>query len=357
MRMLFLSNMFPSEEFPSFGTFVKVSYEQMIDNGFKVDKVVIQKTNNKKISKIMKYLKFYYTSIKKICKGGYNIVYVHYISHSSIPIILTKKKGYVISNIHGTDVLPKKVFQKLFLPIVKKTIKKSDLLVVPSEYYKKIVIEKYNVDEKKIFVSPSGGINPNTFFLKNHKKYSDSVLRIGYASRIVKDKGWDTFIEAIEAIQSDDYEFSIVGSGDMKKRMMEYIDCKGLSDKINVKGSLSQSELREYFENLDCFIFPSKSESESLGLVGLEAMACGCPVIGAKNGGITSYVNDGYNGFIFKKGDSRDLANKIEIFRKLSSEKKRELSENAVNTSKKYAENEVGKLLNERIRRLINDGQ
>ena len=62
------------------------------------------------------------------------------------------------------------------------------------------------------------------------------------------------------------------------------------------------------------FIFPTERQTECLGLVGLEAMACDISVIGAQIGGLRDYLKDGYNGFFFEPGSATDLALKIRNF-------------------------------------------
>ena len=67
---------------------------------------------------------------------------------------------------------------------------------------------------------------------------------------------------------------------------------------------------------MDCFIFPSTLK-ESLGLVGLEAMACGIPVIASDSHGPTDYIEDRKNGFLFSTGDICSLIDKVDYYYKL----------------------------------------
>jgi glycosyltransferase involved in cell wall biosynthesis len=65
-------------------------------------------------------------------------------------------------------------------------------------------------------------------------------------------------------------------------------------------GYLTGRELGSAFASADAFIFPSRTET--LGLVLLEAMASGCPVVASRSGGITDIVTDGVNGYLFDPG-------------------------------------------------------
>lgn len=351
MKLLLLSNMFPNNENPTYGTFVKSSYDQLKNIYPIVDKIVMTKKNASMIDKFRDYWRFYKKAVNQIKKKEYDLIYIHYISHTSIPLLFVKKKFKIVSNVHGSDILPKRQVQKFLIPVVKKILKKSDLVVVPSEYFKKIVEYDYKVECSKIFVSPSGGINSTVFFPPKEKKINNRKLKIGFASRIEPEKGWETYLEAIALLNDGEFSFSIVGSGSDKKKLDQLIKDKQLNEKIEIQNSLPQSQLREYFSDLDCFIFPSKNES--LGLIGLEAMACGCAVIGANNEGITSYLENRYNGFIFEMGNSNDLADKIIDYSLLTIDEKKEMSQNAIKTARKYDSLTVEKLLDNRLERLI----
>ena len=74
---------------------------------------------------------------------------------------------------------------------------------------------------------------------------------------------------------------------------------------------VSQDELLDIYNSLEVFIFPTYRKSESLGLVGLEAMACERFLIASKNYGPTDYIIDNKNGFMFKPKNEIDLKNKI----------------------------------------------
>lgn len=82
-------------------------------------------------------------------------------------------------------------------------------------------------------------------------------------------------------------------------------------------GPKTHQELNELYHQADVMIFPTMLY-ESLGLVGLEAMACGCPVIGSNIGCLPEYVKDGVTGFLFESGNSHELADKIINFYELS---------------------------------------
>lgn len=105
------------------------------------------------------------------------------------------------------------------------------------------------------------------------------------------------------------------------------------------------------YTNLDLFIFPTTLE-ESLGLVGLEAMACHTPVIGSRIGGLTDYIVDGKNGFFFEPGNEIDLAKKIELFRNLPEKETECLKKAAYQTALQYKSDVVAQKLYSQLKQI-----
>lgn len=91
-------------------------------------------------------------------------------------------------------------------------------------------------------------------------------------------------------------------------------------------------------------IFPTMLY-ESLGLVGIEAMACGCPVIGSNIGCLPEYIKDGITGFLFESGNSHELAERITYFYKLTDEQRNTMRIQAVKTAHQYDSDEISRML------------
>jgi glycosyltransferase involved in cell wall biosynthesis len=98
-------------------------------------------------------------------------------------------------------------------------------------------------------------------------------------------------------------------------------------------GYLAGQDLAAAYASADAFIFPSRTET--LGLVLLEAMAAGCPVVAANSGGIPDIVTDGVNGFLF---DPRDDMGAINATRRLiaAGEEREALRQNAVAEAERW---------------------
>lgn len=353
-KILLVSNMYPSKKYPHYGVFVKNTYDILAKEN-KISKLVITKIDNK-ILKIFNYMIFYVLIVINGLFGRYNIIYSHFASHTGLPLIVLKKlkpNANIIMNVHGNDVVFDNEYDKKYEKIVKKVLNISNTVIVPSIYFKKILIDNYKIDSNKIEIFPSGGVDC-TIFKKIDRDTSLKKINlepkfkyIGYISRIEQDKGWDIFIDSINLLKNEfiDYKYVIVGTGKEYKIMLNKIVELKLDDLIFVRNFVSQDELKYYYNSFDIFCFPTHRKSESLGLVGLEAMACERIIVASDFGGPKTYVVNGENGFLFVPGDSIDLFHKIKQINNINDVEKEIIRKKARKKALLYDKNNISKTL------------
>ena len=341
MKILVVSNMYPSKKYPSYGIFVKNYCNQLKELDINYDTAVMKKGSNI-IMKMLRYILFYVTTFIKCVVKKYDIVYIHYASNSSIPVLWASKirKINIFTNVHGSDVVPENKKQEKLQKYTRRIIDKSTKVITPSEYFKEYVCNKYNVKEDKVFVSYSGGIDSKVFYKQKEKTKKD-ILIMGYVGRISYGKGWDTLLKACSYISKSKYKLLMVGSGPMSSEMDKLISELGIRDNIEVFPLLEQNKLRDIYNEIDVFIFPTEREGESLGLVAVEAMACGTPVIASDFAEPSSYIINGENGYKFEKGKENDLLSAIESFMRLDVSERETLSIGAIETAKRYEKSKV----------------
>ena len=354
-KILLISNMYPNEKYPNYGVFVKNTEDLLKKNDYIIDRVIITKETNK-LKKIYSYIRHY---LKIICLGRnkkYSLIYVHYASHNAIPILILKKLKNNINlctNIHGGDVVPRNKTGKLINKFTKKLLKISDIVISPSENYKQLLINNYGISKDKIEVFPSGGINGNIFYPQNEHIVENKC--IGFVGRIEQQKGWEVFLDLVNSLKDDerfkDYKYIVVGSGDQSDKFNDKVKLLGLGDMIEKYEMLKQDTLREIYNKMDIFCFPSFNES--LGLVGIEAMSCGLPVIGSRVGGLQDYIIDDVNGYMFEKGNVSDMKDKLIKYIEKTDDEKAIIRKNAIRTAKKFEVGVIDNILIELFRNLI----
>ena len=127
-----------------------------------------------------------------------------------------------------------------------------------------------------------------------------------YIGRLSAEKEIDRIKPVLQAIP--DARLALVGDGPYRTELEAHF----ADTHTNFVGYLAGDDLASAYASADAFVFPSRTET--LGLVLLEAMAAGCPVVAANSGGIPDIVTDGVNGFLF---DPLDEAGAIVATRRL----------------------------------------
>ncbi|HHD2763732.1 TPA: glycosyltransferase family 4 protein [Clostridium perfringens] len=365
MKVLLISNMYPSQKYPSYGVFVKNFVEGFEREGALIDKIVLYKEEST-LLKIIKYILFYINIIIKGLCNDYDLVYVHYISHCAIPLIILDKFKNIklFINVHGSDVIPEKQSQEKFQKYVKNIIKKAYKIIVPSEYFKKLVCEKYNIDISKFIISPSGGVNEEIFYKVNDRNslrekynYLNDDKIIGYVSRIDVGKGWDIFLKSCDQLinkKKKDIKVLIVGSGLQLEEFNKMLADLNLKDKVIHLNLLPQERLRDVYNIIDVFCFPTIRDGESLGLVALEAMACGTPVIGNDVGALSEYIENGSTGFLVNSISPVEFSDKVDYLLNDIQFRRDEYSNRCIKIASSYFKKKVIVTLYNEIKEIVN---
>ena len=167
----------------------------------------------------------------------------------------------------------------------------------------------------------SAGMNPNAYrishgiddrFLKQNKVFnSGKILKIVTVSRLLYWKNIDKILLALEEIQTG-FTWDIFGDGPHFDTLKELVDHSSIKDKVVFHGHVAYDEVPQVLVNYDLFVLPSFREL--FGRVYIEAMACGIPVIGARNTGMDGYITEGEQGFLVSHEEHSELKTAIQRF-------------------------------------------
>ncbi len=355
-NILFVSNMYPDEKNPHYGIFVKNTYEILKKDNV-IDLVVIHKSE-RKVKKLVSYVYLCGVSFWKAIFNNYDFIYVHFISHTPIGVFfpyLCSKNTKLVLNVHGNDLVADTKTDAKYLTLSKLFLKRTDIVISPSKYFERILRKDYKIGKEKIVIYPSGGVDTNKFKKVNKKnalknaKLDLKYKYFGYISRIEKDKGYDTFVKAIHELEkkkiSKEIKFLLVGDGSEEDNLNILIKKYKLEDRIIRRPLVSQEELVSIYNSLEAFVYPTRRKSESLGLTGIEAMACEVLVIGSNKFGPSDYLIDNENSLTFDPLDFKELAEKIEQALKMSKKEKDNLTKNARLKSEEYGIEIIEKII------------
>ncbi len=144
------------------------------------------------------------------------------------------------------------------------------------------------------------------------QKLSNNSYKIISVGNLKLEKGYSLLIKAVSMLIKKKYDIQvfIIGKGVEKEKLLSEISSMGLAGNIFLTGDLSNEIVRNLYTLFDAFVLASYSET--FGVVYIEAMYAGLPVIGVKGQGVDGIVKHGINGLLVNPIDIEDLAEKIE---------------------------------------------
>ena len=340
MKLLVISNMYPSDKDPVYGVFVKnfFDYIEAHNQGGRTELIAIKGRDKSRIKNVWNYLKFYTKIFFSCVFRRWDLIYVHTITFPTVSLraAFLFRNLPLAFNIHGSDLITHSKLAEILKKMCFPLLRRSKLIVVPSMVFKKVLVDEVaQIEEKNVYVSPSGGVNTQLFVPTVKQEVNTIVL--GFVSHIIAMKGWRLFIEAIDKLRQKGYNVKgiMAGNGSEEKELKEILKTEGFQGVVSYLGGIPQQDLPEVYNQFDLFVFPTMF-CESLGLVGLEAMACGVPVVASNQGGPTEYVKHEVNGFLFEQGNVDNLVMQIERYIKQNKEEKKQMSDKVRETALNY---------------------
>ncbi len=253
-----------------------------------------------------------FSFIRQLRKRSKEMDVIHF--HMPFPLgdlacLLSGYKGKVVVWWHS-DVVRQKTLMKFYRPIMERFLKRADVIIVATQghidgsdylpkYREKCVVIPFGVDPLIEQKADEYWIN-RTVTKKEHVHFL-------FVGRLVYYKGCDILIEAFRKIENA--ELIIVGNGDLEGTLKQQAKEYGIEDRVHFLGAVDDEKLSSEFAECDVFVLPSIAKSEAFGLVQIEAMAYGKPVINTNLPSGVPYVSrDGITGLTVQPGDADTLA-------------------------------------------------
>lgn len=171
-------------------------------------------------------------------------------------------------------------------------------------------------------------------------------------SRLEKEKNLDFLLRGTAEMKKrigDCFRVMVIGEGSGRERLMELAAELGLLDNLVFTGKVPNGQIRDYLSASDVFLFASRSETQ--GIVLLEAMAAGTPVVAVRASGVADVVKDGFNGYMTKE----DEAEWAEAVQKMVGQPQRfgEWKEHSLQTASAYRSSRVALMAAQGYRRML----
>ncbi len=242
-----------------------------------------------------------------------DIVQIHHPNPmANIAYLLSNQRCRLIV-LYQSDIVRQRMTYMLYAPFLMGMLRKAQRIIVTSPNYlaSSPLLEKF---KEKCVVIPLG-IDLRRFEKRGNER-EIAEIRSQYGERIVlfvgrltHYKGVSYLLEAMEGVSG---RLLIIGAGELERQLRKQVERNNLSTKVKLLGELGEEEIIRFFHACDLLVLPSITRNEAFGIVQLEAMACGKPVISTRLETGVQYVNqDGKTGLIVPPRDSKILAESI----------------------------------------------
>ena len=287
----------------------------------------------------------------------FDLIYLHYPFFGAAEIIwfLKKfvwgKKKKLVIQYHMDVVLPNLFLKILSLPsklIFNSLFKNADLIISASlDYVQNSKLKNIYQKYPQKFVEIPFGVDTENFHPVCHCERSEAIshyqddtgllrqglamtdgfkiLFVGGLDKAHYFKGVEVLLDAVKLLDNNNpnWRLEIVGDGDLKAEYEKKASDLGVADKINFSARVSNEDLPQKYQAADCLVLPSINKGEAFGMVLIEAMASGLPVIASDLPGVRG-VFTAESGLKIKPGDTEDLAEKLKYLMD-NTDKRREM--------------------------------
>jgi len=243
------------------------------------------------------------------------------------------KKAYFIRGheVHGGP--PERVMETYRLPFKK---------LVIATWLQSLMAEDYNDNDATLVPN---GVDWQQFNFNARSK--NPIPTVGMLYGVVKLKGADIAFEAIRGIQQTHPDLKVICFGSHPIRPEHNVP-----DNFEYHYRPAQALIPDLYRQTDCWLVPSTTEG--FGMPGLEAAACGCPVVSTRCGGPEDYVRDGYNGHLVDVNDIQAIVRKITSVLSMANADWERMSRNSAAYAKRFDWDISAEKLESTLTKLVN---
>ena len=219
--------------------------------------------------------------------------------------------------VHGEDLFQNASAKKPRLrAMVRGVLLGARTVIAVSELVREGLVQEFP-ELQRIDVLPNG-VDIELFHPGVGIEHADGPVRILSAGRLVVGKGHEFVLRALADLTDEgfDIRYTIAGDGPLRAPLEARARGLGLADRVTFTGAYRHEDLPAMLRESDLFVLPSWPEA--FGVVYLESLASGVPVVAAQAGGARSFVSIDVDGYLVQQGDSGDVCRAIRAFVNLS---------------------------------------
>lgn len=250
--------------------------------------------------------------MKEKC-NTYDIIHIHHPDPMvALALKMSGYKGKVVLHWHS-DILKQKLLLKFYRPLQNWLINRSDVIIGTSPKYLEESPHLKNFSVKKVAIPI--GINPvisdseKVKMLRGEYPGKNIIFSLG---RLVGYKGYSYLIDSAKYLP-DNFVILIGGSGPLKEELQSQISENNLDSRVKLLGRVSDKDLVSYYGACDVCVMSSIWKTEAFGIVQIEAMSCGKPIVATHipESGVDWVNKDGYSGLNVPPENPKAIADAI----------------------------------------------
>ena len=243
---------------------------------------------------------------------------------------------------------PQEVIQEFLKNAVHKWLKefmqKCQHIIIPSESMKEILVRDYGLEERYTVIPTGTNLEPyqraDGKTLRKEKGWQDETILIS-VGRLAPEKNWETLLHAFAKVylEHPNLRLVLIGDGPAKESLQTLASELGIAEQVTFTRTIPFEEIPAYLKAADAFSFASVTETQ--GLVTIEAMAAGLPVVAVDGSGTRDIVEHGKQGYLVEN-DASALAKGLNQLLSDPGQMKR-FSHNALKKAKTFDMNQLSK--------------
>ena len=231
--------------------------------------------------------------------------------------LVTRRRGPLVVYFHSEVVRAQWKYQLLYRPFLRRVLDRAARILVASPamretasqlegYRHKCVVVPYGIDLESLAATPAIAAGATQW----RQRLAPLPLLL-FVGRLVPYKGVDVLIRAMQGL---DARLAVVGDGPLRDTLGRLAADQGVADRVRFLGALPDDQVLSLYHACDVFVLPSVTRAEAFGMVQLEAMACGKPVVSTSLESGVPWVNQhGESGLVVPPGNVEALRASLQL--------------------------------------------
>lgn len=282
-------------------------------------RTVVDRFDGLRVTKAARLAEFASTPLslalwREMGRRAYDIIHLHFPYPPGEMAALRRGRARRLVLTYHSDVVRQRLILRLYHPLLLRLLSRVDAILATSPNY--IETSPYLSPLKEKCTVVPFGVDTSFFQCRSGSEISDRLRGshqppfVLFVGKFRYYKGLHYLIEAMKEVRKG--TLLLVGGGPEEASLRAQVTRLGIEDRVAFLGPVEGSLLPSYYQASQVFALPSCQRAEAFGIVQLEAMACGLPVVSTELGTGTSYVNrHGVTGLVIPPADPAALAGAI----------------------------------------------